>query len=145
MLTSSSLNDYIDIAIALDRDLLLACPKEITIWYHTEVKESRELVKDINSRPSIKDGGILQGVLGHREGCLGGYNKARQGAFPNGPYESILILLFFFLLTGLLILYLIDGVDDLLLLQVLLHTLLDLLPRLKPFKCLLLKYIKAVR
>ena len=47
-LASSSLNDYIDIAIALDRDLLLAYPEEITIGSRAEVKEAGDLIKDIN-------------------------------------------------------------------------------------------------
>ena len=144
-MASSSLDDYIDVAIALDGDLLLACPEEIAVWCRTEVEKARELVEDVDSRPGIKDYGVLQGVLGHKEGCLGGRDKARQSALPNGPYESILILLFFLSLTGLLSFQLINGINNLLLLQVLLHTLLDLLPQLKPFKCLLYKHIKAVR
>ena len=48
-MASSSLNDYINVTVALDRDLLLACPEEITVWCRTEVKKARELVKDVDS------------------------------------------------------------------------------------------------
>ena len=48
-MASRSLNGDIDVAISLDGDLLLACPEEITIGSRAEVKESRELVKDVDS------------------------------------------------------------------------------------------------
>ena len=47
-MASNSLDDYIDVAIALDRDLLLACLKEITVGSRAEVKEAGDLVKDVD-------------------------------------------------------------------------------------------------
>ena len=46
--TITSLNGDIDVAISLDRDLLLAYLEEIAIGSHMEVKETGDLVKDIN-------------------------------------------------------------------------------------------------
>ena len=48
-MASSFLDDYINVAVALDGDLLLASPEEIAVRRRTEVEESRELVKDVDS------------------------------------------------------------------------------------------------
>ena len=47
-MASRSLNGDVNVAVSLDRDLLLAYPEEITIGSRAEVKEAGDLVKDVD-------------------------------------------------------------------------------------------------
>ena len=47
-MASRSLNGDIDVAVSLDRDLLLACLEEITVGSRAEVKKAGDLVKDVD-------------------------------------------------------------------------------------------------
>ena len=47
-MASRSLDSDVDVTVSLDRDLLLACPEEITIGSRAEVEEAGDLVKDVD-------------------------------------------------------------------------------------------------